>query len=345
MSIDAELLKRIQSIAASSTATVIPVGDVEDRDRGILRLAPNGPLGGLRHAVVNAFGIAAVAAALAAQPIPAHASGVGYDADVYGQAQGQVMRHGAAVRMEVVSVRPVQIEVAPSQQRRSSGLDYAIPAAAAGVGALIGNQIGGNSQNGRQIGAILGGLVGAGAGAFANHLNEERQGNKVAGTEITLMNPASKAVSVLTQAGEQRFAEGDKVLVVNAGSTTRVVLDPSQDRQQGQGRAGTERGIDARPGVFEVVRTASTLGLQVDPVKIGQLLQSGIMPDQRFGGKVVAVDKEAGLVYQDIGRGSGTVHLVGALSRLPGVGEVVRIRYQGGRGTIAGRTADHGLNR
>ncbi|MFA6015953.1 MAG: hypothetical protein WC742_12885 [Gallionellaceae bacterium] len=229
MPVESSLMDRIRNVVSSPNLKVVPIGEVDDVNRGILRVRD---FGKLQDVVKMTFAAAVVAAAMA-MPNVSHAQGVGYDAGVYGQGQGQVMQAGTAMRMEVVAVRPVNIEVAAPAQRNNSGMGYAVTAAAGGVGAVIGNNIGGNNQSSRQLGAILGGLIGAIGGNMAsNAMNAPEEAKQIPGTEITLLNPVNNQLSVITQAGTQRFAEGDRVLVSSVGGNTRVVLDRSQVQSQ-----------------------------------------------------------------------------------------------------------------
>ncbi len=337
MAIDLGLMSRIQKIVNSPALRVHPVGLVNDVDRGIMRVRD---LGRLPDVVKTTFGVVAVAAALAMSP-HAHAGGVGYDSNVYGQQQGQVMQMGTAVKMNVVEVRPVKIEVAPTTQR-SSGIGYAVTAAAAGVGAVIGNNVGGNSQNGRMIGSIIGGLVGGVAGSMANDkFNGPEAPKQVDAMEITMVDPDTNRMAVITQAGDLRFAAGDRVLVTSVGGNTRVVPDLSpaiqqnQAREQGHGRNQTHvLPVGNMVTTQDVVHAAETMGLRVDPAKVTDMLEHGAPDHGSYTGKVVGIDRENGLLFQSSGRGAGMVHDLNSLSMVPEVGENITIRFRDGRGVI-----------
>lgn len=348
--------KRIMAILRSPSVLVVPVGNAESHDRGILT-ATGEKMGQLGNAVKLAFSGAVIAAALMAAP--AQANGVGYDAQVYGQAQGQVMQQGSGVRMTVIGVRPVKIEV--TDQARSGGanqmIGYGVTAGAAGVGGIIGGNMG-NTNAQRQVGAIVGGLLGAVVGNVANNaLNDSQATRMVDGVELTLENPATRQIATITQAGSQAFAEGDRVMVISTGGASRVVADRSQSQSQGRD-AGQYRNPDvqgyggpapqgqqaARGGgqgsaqeVAAVVQAAASMGLRVDAGKIASALDSGM--SERTGwhvGKIVGVDDARGLIYQSTGRGMGEVYASGSLNRVPQVGEVVTVKIRDGVGTVEG---------
>jgi hypothetical protein len=92
-----DVLRRITEINSSDTLAVIPVGDHENKNRGILQVdAEKWPK--LSRAVLQSFGAAILALSMAV-PQQAHAEGVGYNADVYGAGNGQVMQQGVGERM------------------------------------------------------------------------------------------------------------------------------------------------------------------------------------------------------------------------------------------------------
>lgn len=345
MTIAEDLLARIKGIANSATVAVVPVGNPDSPERALLRVGGE-QWAGLRRAVAQSFGVAVIAAALAAIPQQAEARGVGHDADVYGQSAGQVMQQGNGVSMEVLSTRQVKIEL--PQEQGSSSLNAAVTIAAGGLGGVIGNQTGGNSANGRQIGAIVGTL----AGAFAGHYAAQAFGSsdkQIDGTEITMLDRSTDRVVVVTQAGSQRFADGERVLVVHNGGTARVIPDRgnSYERQASnrQAEAAPANAPVRRDPVAEIVRSADTMGIQVDPAKVASLLQTGIVPNQKYVGRVIGIDRELGLVYQELGRGTGTVHLMDSLSRTPTVGENISVSYKDGLGLVAGRQASRSQTR
>lgn len=342
--------ERIKNILSSPSLTVLPVGDAKRADRGILHAAAWD--GRLATAVKAAFSALVVAAALAATP-QAQASGVGYDADVYSQGQGQVMQQGAATRMTVVNVRPVMIDAAPQARSTSSKVGhYAVTAAGTGVGGIVGAQLGGKTNAGRQVGSILGALVG---GTVANVLDEKIRGEEtrqVEGTELTMVNPATQQLAVITQAGTHRFAEGDSVLVIKSGNSARVVPDRSQTREVSAGHEGPATSVNAaeyqgnpmpllqgtelRETTASVVRSAAMMGVRVDAQKVAQLLETGVGErNGLFVGKIVGVDMERGVVYQSTGIGKGVVHSANALSRVPAIGEMAAISMREGRGMVA----------
>lgn len=335
MAVDKGLLARIQGVVRSASLRVFPVGKSDEVGRGILQARD---LGRLHDVVKLTFGAAVLAAAMA-MPNVSHAQGVGYDANVYGQQQGQVMQAGSATKMVVESVRLVKIEVAAPAQKSGSGMGYAITGAAAAGGAIIGSNIGGNNQSVKALGAILGGLAGGVLGNLANDkFNAPEEAKQVVGTEIVLLNPANNQISVVTQAGDQQFAEGDRVLVTSVGGNTRVVMDRSQVvQQQGQGRSGAgQAGL-----VADVVRSASMMGLQVDKSKVAEMLEKGGPDNGIFTGKVIAVDRDNGFVYQSAGRGAGVVLSLASLTRVPEPGEDMTVRYKGGQGVVEAQHHGH----
>lgn len=344
MAINQDLKDRIAAIKNSASVRVVPVGEVEDANRGILKAANgNSHLG---NAVRAAFGAVVIAAALSMGGISdAKAQGVGYDANVYGQAQGQVMQQGSAVRMQVLDVRNVQIEVAPQQRSTGSQVaDYAVTGAGGAVGAILGGQVGKTSQA-KQVGAILGGLVGAVAGNLATDAVRSRGSGPqvVDGVELTMVNPANNQLSTITQAGTTQFQPGDRVMVVQMGNSHRVVPDRSQTQAQDQGY-GQGQGFQKmsygqpqpalNPAVNAVISTARTLGIQVDAAAVADLYQTGRGKDGWHVGRVVGVDQEHGLVYQSTGRGQGVVHSMQSLNHVPQVGDMVTVKMNNGRGTV-----------
>lgn len=340
------LMNRIMRIMESPAATVAPVGALPVGERGIVRATQSGRFAGLSEAVKLAFGASLVAAALACAP-QAHANG--WDANVYGQQQGQVMSQGNATRMVVVDVRAAKIEVAPPA---SSGIgqqigNYAVTAAGTGVGAIIGSQAG-NSPAARQVGGILGGLVGGiGANMAAQAMNGPSGPRYVDGVQLTLENPATRQLATITQAGTTAFRPGDRVFVIQSGNSSRVVPDQSMQQTQYHGnppgytdRYSDNRGYSA-PDEFAgqaaqgVMKAGRMMGVQLNPAQVSEMMGSGMASRNGiFVGKVVGVDAEAGLVYQDVGRGQGMVYPANALSRVPAVGEMMTVRVRDGLGAV-----------
>lgn len=339
--INENLMQRIMRIMESPSVKVAPVGELPVAERGILQAAQGGRFEHLGEAVKMAFGATLVAAALMATP-QAHANG--WDANVYGQQQGQVMSQGNATRMVVVDVRAAKIEVAaPANSGMAQQVGgYAITAAGTGVGALVGNQMG-NSQQTRQIGAILGGLVGGLAGNMASQvMNAPTAPRYVDAVQLTLENPSTRQLSTITQAGSSAFRPGDRVFVIQSGNSSRVVPDQSMEQTQ---HRGEQRGSDNRehgaPDEFVdrtaqgVMKTGRMMGVQLDARQVGQMMESGMASRSGvFVGKVVGVDADAGLVYQDVGRGQGMVYPANALSRTPMVGEMMTVKVRDGFGSV-----------
>lgn len=332
MSVTKEDLARIAGVAGAADVVVLPVGSLPAAERGIAQAGERWPA--LGKAVKQALGIAAIAVGLL-HGASAEAAGVGYDANVYGQVGGQVMQQGQGIPAKVIGVRAVSIEVAPEPQRQNAAVTYGVPVAAAGIGGIVGSKLGGKSSSGQQIGAILGSIAGGLAGAVAaDAMSAPSGGKQVPGVELIVRNPVTNNIAVITQAGEMNFAEGDSVLVVTMGNTVRVVPDPGRAQALGsEAHVQTAR----RDTAMEVVKTANTLGLRIDVAKVAMLIEPGPVPDQAFGGKVVGVDSERGLVYQELGRGAGTVHSMAKLSRVPAIGEYVKVQYVGGVGNVTGK--------
>lgn len=347
MSDNESLSKRISGVMESISLKVFPVGGLDDIERGILHVRQ---LGIVEKAVKLAFGGLVVAAALAMSPA-VMAQGVGYDAGVYGQSQGQVMQAGTAVRMDVLDVRPVKIEVAAqARQGGSNAMGYAVMAASGGVGAVIGQNLGGNNQSVRQLGAILGGLLGAVGGNMANEaMNAPTAPKLIDGTEITLVNPITNELSTLTQAGSQPFSPGDHVLVTTVGGNTRVVADRGHSVEKttaqapGRNLSSGRSMEDVKSGFQQgMMHAGAMVGLQLDQRQVAELLDKGAPQQGSFSGTVKAIDDVGGVLYLSTGRGAGVVLPIDALSRVPGVDEKMTVRFMEGKGLVTGVQHDHG---
>lgn len=143
----------------------------------------------------------------------------GHDAGVYQQQGGQILQQGSAQSMTILAVRAVKMEVAGNGGQIQQ---YAITTAGAVLGGIVGNSVG--NGNGRQAATVLGGLFG---GIGGNMVADAVSGPKaVDGQELTLLDPATRQVAVVVQGGNERFAEGQDVLVVRMGGTTRVTAAP-----------------------------------------------------------------------------------------------------------------------
>jgi len=341
---DVKLLARIQRVTNSDSLRVCAVGPIDHAQRGIASMRGFGRLETVVRATLGVVAVAAaVAAGAAMMSSVAHAGG--YDAGIYDQGRSQVMQQGSVVKMSVVSVRPIKIEVAAAPQSNSRTQEYAVTAAGGGVGAIVGQNMGGNSAGGRQIGAILGGLVGAiGANMVNETFSAPAKARQVDGVEIVLRDPASDRLSVVTQAGEQRFAEGDRVLVSTVGGSVRVVADHSQQIVRG---AGVEQraAMGQAALVANTVRSAETMGIRVDRSQVADVLQHGAPDNGSFSGRVVGVDRENGLVYQSTGRGQGVVHELESLSKEPRIGEEMTVRFRGGVGLVVDKQQNQGVDR
>lgn len=342
---DVKLLARIQRVTNSDSLRVCAVGPIDHAQRGIASVRGFGRLEAVVRATLGVVAVtAALAAAAAMMSSAAHAGG--YDSGVYDQGRGQVMQQGSAVRMEVVSVRPVKIEVAAAApQSNGRTQEYAVTAAGAGAGAIVGQRMGGKSASGRQIGAILGGLMGGiGANMVNETLSAPSKARQIDGMEIVLRDPGSDRLSVVTQAGGQGFVEGDRVLVTTVGGSVRVVADHSQQIERG---AGIEQraAMGQAALVTDTVRTAEKMGIRVDRSQVAEVLQRGGPENGTFSGRVVAVDRDNGLVYQSTGRGQGVVHELGSLSKEPRIGEEMTVRFRGGVGLVVDKQHGQGVQR
>lgn len=164
--------------------------------------------------------------AVVATMLAGFANAGGYDASVYQQAPqagGQIMTQGQARTMRVLAARAVKMEV---QGNGSNTQTYMYTAAGTAVGGVLGNQVGRPGSGERQLGAVLGGVLGALGGSM---LAEATSGPKtVEGQELTLLDPMTKQVIVIVQGGNERFAEGQDVLAIQMGSTTRITAAPRQ---------------------------------------------------------------------------------------------------------------------
>lgn len=92
----------------------------------------------------------------------------------------------------------------------------------------------------------------------------------------------------------------------------------------------------------EVLNAGKKFGIQMDSVKVSQLLEGGRTPDGHYIGKVVGIDERLGLVYQSLGQGKGTVHRLDTLSKPPVIGEVAEITVKNGRGVVADKSVGRG---
>lgn len=347
---------RIAAIMSARDVAVLPVGMAPAKSRGIM--GPKMPAhSGWRKALTGAFTAAALVLAL--QSAPSHAAGPGYDASVYSQGAGQVMQQGTGVRMTVIGVRPVTIELPPEQPSQTQQVaKYAVATGAGAIGVWAGNAMGGNSGPMRQILGVIGGGLGAVAGAAAGEAVTHNEARQVPGTEITMEHPSTHQVQVVTQAGEQQFATGDRVLLLNVNGAARVVPDrtPVVERtaEAPAVAAGAQlpqtRTALVNRATEMVAQTASMMGLRVDTNRLAEVLASDTGPARgTFDGTVVGVDRASGLVYQSLGKGQGFVHMVNSLDRVPKVGERVTIHFMDGRGTVESRNNEqartHGLGR
>ena len=351
MSIDEALLSRVEKITGSDTLSIVPVGDPENLSRGILRADPR-KWPKLCNAMLQTFGAVVIASAMMA-PAKVFASGSGYDADVYDQGRGQVMQQGVGERMVVLETRPVRMAV--QQQQQDNGvIRSAISYGSAAVGGILGSQ-GGNNPSAHALWGVVGVVGGTVAGEYVNRaVSDSQQPREISGTEITMEDPLSHRVLSVTQAGNQYFRAGEHVLMISTGGSTRVIPDTGANYEKSQSTSYS-RSAETHPqniqevsriGVNDVMRAAHDYGVKLDKAMVGELLNTGIRPDQRFTGRVVAVDRDLGLVFQEIGRGAGTVHLIDSLSRVPKTGEVMTVSYNNGLGQVtASREASRGITR
>jgi hypothetical protein len=219
------------------------------------------------------------------------------------------------------------------------------------LGAVIGNKIGGNGPNARMLGTAVGAVGGASLGYYANKIISGRS-SQMTGTEITMRNVDNNQIATVTQAGDQQFAEGQRVFMVVSGGTTRVIPDNSRDneRQQVSSPDSPSQGTGARQmseerEVNDIVHSGELMGIHLSPAKVDSLLRSGEMPNGKYVGRVVGVDHELGLVYQNVGRGEGVVHMVSQLSREPRIGEAIAVNYRDNFGLVEAKHLSQGHGR
>lgn len=77
-----------------------------------------------------------------------------------------------------------------------------------------------------------------------------------------------------------------------------------------------------------VMAMAEGMGLAADSRESPDVKQG------KYGGTVLAVDRDLGVVFQSLGRGAWTVHRLDALGAEPEVGKVAQIGYQNGKGDV-----------
>jgi outer membrane lipoprotein SlyB len=346
--VNPDVMARIAQINSSDTLVVLPIGDPENKDRAILQVNET-KWPKLRHAVLQTFG-AAILALSVAVPQQAHAEGVGYNADVYGAGNGQVMQQGVGERMVVIGTRQVKIDVPAQQEGLNPTLSNAVTYGAGILGAVIGNKIGGNGPNSRMLGTAVGAVGGASLGYYANKLMNGRS-SQMTGTEITMRNVDTNQIATVTQAGDQQFAEGQRVFMVVSGGTTRVIPDNSRDNERQQDSSNyVTHAVDGRTSgeareVKDILHSGEMMGIQLDPAKVDNLLSTGEMPNHKYVGRVVGVDRDLGLVYQDVGRGQGVIHLASSLSHVPKVGENITVNYKNNFGLVASRQVSQSYER
>lgn len=93
-------------------------------------------------------------------------------------------------------------------------------------------------------------------------------------------------------------------------------------------------------------KVAEKYGVKIDAQEITDLLVRGGGPViGEFEGKVVAVEERLGLVFQSKGRGEGRALLIDSLSRVPEVGEMMKVSFRDGKGLVADRDPGKDLGR
>lgn len=98
--------------------------------------------------------------------------------------------------------------------------------------------------------------------------------------------------------------------------------------------------------VDEVVKAAQALGVEVSREKVHDSLITGHGPERGvYLGKVLGINEQLGLAFQDTGQGQGMVLPESALSRKLSVGEMAHVRFERGRGTVVERTLSVGRGR
>lgn len=95
-----------------------------------------------------------------------------------------------------------------------------------------------------------------------------------------------------------------------------------------------------------VIAVAQKHGFNVSLGEIGEVMASHDNPSPKsaFEGRVLAVDEfdGVGLVFQSMGRGEARVFLASTLSRVPEVGEMMKVTFREGRGQMEDKGWEQG---
>lgn len=120
--------------------------------------------------------------------------------------------------------RPMSVQMATVQALREVRIErpqQAGPGLGSGAGAVVGGVAGSNIGQGR--GAIIGTVIGAVAGAVGGSFLERGASAKT-GVEVTVRTDDGQTFAIVQEAGDDRFAVGQRVRVLRDPSTgqTRV---------------------------------------------------------------------------------------------------------------------------
>lgn len=139
------------------------------------------------------------------------------------------------------------------------------------------------------------------------------------------------------QAVQQQLVRGGgSVQNLGSGTELRRAGNSVQRAAFGNGPpVAALQGVALEKALDSVVRSAHSMGVQVDVNKVAGLLATGAGEKEGLHiGKVLGVDHVRGLVYQSTGRGAGEVLAMNSLSRVPAVGEVVTVKIRDGKGVV-----------
>lgn len=124
--------------------------------------------------------------------------------DVYSREEARKLQ---TVRMGVLeSVRMVKIEGTQSNIGTAAG---------AAIGGIAGSSIGDGKES--AVGAIIGAVVGGIAGAAA-----EEYGTRTDGYELTVKLDSGSLVTIVQEAGKDKFTPGERVRLLESAGVTRV---------------------------------------------------------------------------------------------------------------------------
>ncbi len=96
----------------------------------------------------------------------------------------------------------------------------------------------------------------------------------------------------------------------------------------------------------EAVSQAKELGVTVDPEAVRMVLMTGDAPEPGMSvGKIVGIQEQLGLVFQDCGRGKGMALPINSLSREVEIGKVASIKFKDGYSVVEDKARTVGLGR